>query len=135
MDSKTKVFLKELEELSLKYKIVLSGWLTDCKPSVLGLPGHGDFKSFMEDLRELYLKHMMFIDCFVISDLMVPQTFSCVEGTEKISIDELRLDEMLDFGLVEWVPDLMVAFQAIELEQGVAAEERESKERKERNRK
>ena len=108
---RTHAFLKEFEELSLEYKIVLSGWVTDCKPSALGLPGHGDFKTFMQDLRELYFKYMLFIDCFVKSDMLVVETFTIEDN-----IDELRLNEMVEFGLTEWSPKLMVAFQMIELE-------------------
>lgn len=124
-ENKVTVFLKELEELSLKHKIVLNGWVADCKPSALGLPGHGDFNVFMQDLRKLYLKHMLFIDCFVPNDLMVPYPF-----TDEEDIDEIRLDEMIEFGLTEWTPELRVFLQTYELELGMIIQAKQNSEEK-----
>ncbi len=109
-DSKEKLFMEELEKLCLEHKFVLNGWLTDCKPGVIGLPGHGDFMMFISALRSLYLKHELFIDCTIMADLLTIETFTVEED-----INEIRLNEMIEFSFVEWSPELMISLQAYTL--------------------
>ncbi len=101
MQKETELFLVALGEVCLEHGFVLSGCVMDCKPSIVSLPRHKNFNVFIHALRELYLKHLMFVDCSIEHDMLLVQPF-----TDSTMV-ETRLDEMVEFGPVAWKPGLM----------------------------